>query len=189
MRLIDNFFDGVLLMENIVYKDDRGFFKESYNEKTWEGQLKFNNRFVQDNISKSMKAGTIRGLHFQLNPKAQAKLVQVIQGAIYDVIVDLRKGSESYKKWKGFILSEHNHRQLFIPKGFAHGFCTLVADTIVMYKVDEHYYSQYDSGIYWNDKEIAVDWPVSNPILSKKDQSLPLLKESIHNFYFEEKML
>ena len=189
MKLIDTFFGGALLVENTVYGDDRGFFKESYNEKTWEEKLKSKYRFVQDNISKSMPAGTIRGLHFQLNPKAQTKLVQVVQGAVYDVIVDLRKGSRTYKKWKWFILSEHNHRQLLVPKGFAHGFCTLVPNTMVMYKVDEHYDAHYDSGIFWNDKELGIHWPISNPILSQKDQLLPALKEGNHNFYFEEKTI
>ncbi|MFX3624575.1 MAG: dTDP-4-dehydrorhamnose 3,5-epimerase [Ectobacillus sp.] len=186
MKLIGTFFDKAMLIENTVYKDDRGFFAESYNERRWAERLLPKYRFVQDNLSKSLAAGTIRGLHFQLHPKAQTKLVQVVQGAVYDVIIDLRKGSATYKQWQSFLLSEHNHRQLLVPKGFAHGFCTLVPDTVVIYKVDEHYHPEYDSGIRWDDGELAIAWPVGDPILSEKDRSLPPLRESNHNFVFGE---
>lgn len=186
MNVIKTLFENVNIVEPDVYKDHRGFFKESYNKKVFE-QLQVPYQFVQDNISKSVEAGTIRGLHFQTNPKAQTKLVQVMKGVIFDVIVDLRKESPTYKKWQGFILSEYNHRQLLVPKGYAHGFCTLVPNTIVLYKVDEHYDFQSDSGIRWNDEELQIDWPVKYPILSNKDQALPSLQDGNHNFHFREK--
>ncbi|WP_028403422.1 dTDP-4-dehydrorhamnose 3,5-epimerase [Ectobacillus panaciterrae] len=185
MNVIETVFENVKIVEPDVYKDHRGFFKESHNKKVFE-QLQISYEFIQDNISKSVEAGTIRGLHFQTDPKAQTKLVQVMQGVVFDVIVDLQKGSPTYKKWQGFILSEYNHRQLLVPKGYAHGFCTLVPNTIVMYKVDEHYDFQYDSGIRWNDEELQIEWPVKHPILSDKDQSLPSLKDSNHNFFSEK---
>lgn len=188
MKRIKTLFTDVILVEPTVYRDQRGFFKESYNEKLWQEQ-KFQYQFIQDNISESSNPGTLRGLHFQLNPRAQTKLVQVVKGVVYDVLVDLRKGSSTYKKWQSFILSEYNHRQLLVPKGFAHGFCTLVPNSIVMYKVDEYYAPAYDSGIHWEDKELGITWPFSNPILSEKDKLLPFVKEEKHNFKFEEKRI
>ncbi|MGG2016184.1 MULTISPECIES: dTDP-4-dehydrorhamnose 3,5-epimerase [unclassified Bacillus (in: firmicutes)] len=176
MKVIDTSFHDVKLLELHLFKDDRGFFMESYNKETLE-KIGITYSFVQDNISSSAKAGTIRGLHFQRKPKAQTKLVQVIQGAIYDVIVDLRKESPTYKRWQGYILSEENRRQLLVPKGFAHGFCTLVPHTVVMYKVDEYYSALHDSGVFWKDKDLNIPWPVKEPTLSKKDQLLPLLIE------------
>lgn len=123
-----------------------------------------------------------QGLHFQREPKAQTKLVSALQGAIYDVIVDLRKDSPTYKQWQGYILSEENRRQLLVPKGFAHRFCTIAPHTIVTYKVDEYYSSVHDSGIHWNDKELAIPWPVKEPILSEKDRLLPTLTDSKDSF-------
>ncbi len=186
MKCIKTLFTDVILVEPTVYRDHRGFFKESYNEKLWKEQ-KFQYQFIQDNISESSNSGTLRGLHFQLNPRAQTKLVQVVKGVVYDVVVDLRKGSSTYKKWQSFILSEYNHRQLLVPKGFAHGFCTLVPNSIVMYKVDEYYAPEYDSGINWEDKELGITWPFRNPILSDKDKMLPFVNEEKYNFNFEEK--
>ena len=123
-----------------------------------------------------LNRGRFEGYTSRKNPKAQTKLIQVVQGAIYDVIVDLRKDSPTFKQWKGYILSADNHRQLLVPKGFAHGFCTLVPHTIVMYKVDEYYSAEHDSGLLWEDKELSIPWPVTNPILSDKDRILPLLQ-------------
>ncbi|EJW18350.1 putative dTDP-4-dehydrorhamnose 3,5-epimerase [Paenibacillus alvei DSM 29] len=134
--------------------------------------------FIQDNQSLSLETGVIRGLHFQLNPKAQTKLIRVISGAIYDVIVDIRKSSSTFGQWVGVILSEHNHRQLLVPKGFAHGFCTLTPNTQVLYKVDEYYSPDHDRGIRWDDPSLGIDWPTSKPILSDKDRLLPVLKEA-----------
>ncbi|WP_459500767.1 dTDP-4-dehydrorhamnose 3,5-epimerase [Bacillus sp. C1] len=181
MEVIRDDYAGVKLLEPHVFGDGRGFFTESYNKKTLEN-LGITHAFVQDNISYSAQAGTIRGLHFQKEPKAQTKLIQVIQGAIYDVIVDLRKDSPTFKQWNGYILSADNHRQLLVPKGFAHGFCTLVPNTVVMYKVDEYYSSVHDSGLRWDDRQLAILWPVKEPILSTKDQSLPNLKEYQDSF-------
>ncbi|CAM3998048.1 dTDP-4-dehydrorhamnose 3,5-epimerase [Bacillus luti] len=181
MRVVETNFTDVKLLEPRLFEDERGFFTESYNKKVLE-TLGIAYSFVQDNVSYSTRAGTIRGLHFQKNPKAQTKLIQVMQGAIYDVIVDLRKDSPTFKQWKGYILSADNHRQLLVPKGFAHGFCTLVPHTIVMYKVDEYYSAAHDSGLLWEDKELAIPWPVTNPILSDKDQVLPLLQEYEDSF-------
>lgn len=164
---------GVFLIRPAVHGDHRGFFTESYNRRAFEAQgLAFD--FVQDNHSLSAQAGTVRGLHFQLAPKAQTKLIRVLSGAIYDVAVDIRKGSPSFGQWVGAILSEDNKRQLLVPKGFAHGFCTLVADTQVFYKVDEYYSPEHDSGIAWDDPQIGIDWPVAkaHAVLSGKDAGL-----------------
>lgn len=171
------------LIEPVVHGDHRGFFMESYNNKLMK-QHGLNYQFIQDNQSLSAQPGVLRGLHYQLNPKAQTKLIRVLTGAIYDVIVDIRKGSPTFGQWEGFILSEHNHRQLLVPKGFAHGFCTLVPNTQVFYKVDEYYSPEHDRGILWNDSALGIDWPTSNPVLSEKDQKLPLLKDAEINFNF-----
>ncbi|KFN13127.1 dTDP-4-dehydrorhamnose 3,5-epimerase [Bacillus pseudomycoides] len=185
MKTIPASLSDVKFIEPSVFHDTRGYFKESYNEKVLR-HLGIHHKFVQDNTSYSKEAGVIRGLHFQLEPRAQTKLVQVIQGAIFDVIVDLRKGSPTYKKWQSFLLTGDNHRLLLVPKGFAHGFCTLVPHTIVHYKVDEFYDASCDSGIAWDDEEFAISWPVSNPILSEKDGMLPKFTETTHYFQFKE---
>ncbi|EMA6342270.1 dTDP-4-dehydrorhamnose 3,5-epimerase [Bacillus cytotoxicus] len=172
MEIVETHFQHALLLQPRLFEDHRGFFTESYNWKQLQ-KLGVSYSFIQDNLSFSAKAGTVRGLHFQKEPKAQTKLIQVLKGAIYDVIVDLRVSSPTYKEWKGFILSEENHRQLLVPKGFAHGFCTLVPNTLVMYKVDEYYSVDHDDGLYWNDESLAITWPVREPILSEKDKALP----------------
>lgn len=173
--------EGAALIEPIVHGDHRGFFMESYNETLMhEAGVKYN--FIQDNQSLSAQPGVLRGLHYQLNPKAQTKLLRVVAGAIYDVIVDIRRGSPTFGQWEGFILSEYNHRQLLVPQGFAHGFCTLVPNTQVMYKVDEYYSPEHDRGILWNDPALGIDWPTSNPVLSEKDQKHPLLQDAELNF-------
>ncbi|MDM5238103.1 dTDP-4-dehydrorhamnose 3,5-epimerase [Bacillus cereus] len=181
MKVVETNFTDAKLLETRLFGDERGFFTESYNKKVLE-TLGITYSFVQDNVSYSAQAGTIRGLHFQKNPKSQTKLIQVMQGAIYDVIVDLRKDSPTFKRWKGYILSADNHRQLLVPKGFAHGFCTLVPHTTVMYKVDEYYSADHDAGLLWEDKELSIPWPVTNPILSGKDRILPLLQEYEDSF-------
>ena len=131
--------------------------------------------------SYSAQAGTVRGLHYQEEPKAQTKLLRVLAGAIYDVAVDIRPESPSYGRWVGVVLTADNKRQILIPKGFAHGFCTLVADTQVLYKVDEYYSPEHDRGIRWNDCEIGIEWPVSEDaaVLSAKDAHLPMLMEAV----------
>lgn len=145
-------------------------------------KLSVNYQFIQDNQSLSAEVGVLRGLHYQLNPKAQTKLIRVLSGAIYDVIVDIRRNSPTFGQWVGVILSEYNKRQLLVPKGFAHGFCTLVPNTQVLYKVDEYYSPENDRGILWNDPALGIDWPTSSPILSDKDQRHPLLKDAELNF-------
>ncbi|WP_047986104.1 dTDP-4-dehydrorhamnose 3,5-epimerase [Ornithinibacillus californiensis] len=181
MKIIHTKLQGVYILEPLVYEDHRGFFMESYNKQSLEKSgLEYN--FVQDNHSLSTEASVIRGLHYQLNPKAQSKLVRVGSGVIWDVVVDIRPESNTFAQWFGIILSEKNKRQVIVPKGFAHGFCTLVPDTSVLYKVDEYYDPDLERGILWNDPQLNIDWPVSNPILSEKDSNLPLLKHAENNF-------
>ncbi|CAM3335356.1 MULTISPECIES: dTDP-4-dehydrorhamnose 3,5-epimerase [Saccharibacillus] len=172
---------GAAIIEPVVHGDQRGFFMESFNQVQLQHEG-IHYEFVQDNQSLSAEAGVLRGLHYQMNPKAQTKILRVISGAIYDVIVDIRRGSPTFGQWEGFILSEYNHRQLLVPKGFAHGFCTLVPNTQVMYKVDEYYSPEHDRGILWNDPALGIDWPTSDPVLSEKDQKHPLLQDAELNF-------
>lgn len=172
---------GASLLEPVVHGDNRGFFMESYNQKTMHA-LGITHDFIQDNHSLSAEVGVLRGLHYQLNPNAQTKLIRVLSGAIYDVIVDIRRNSPTFGEWVGVTLSEHNKRQLLVPKGFAHGFCTLVPNTQVLYKVDEYYSPEHDRGILWNDPALGIDWPVTNPVLSDKDQRHPVLKDAEINF-------
>jgi dTDP-4-dehydrorhamnose 3,5-epimerase len=181
MKVTSTKLTGLYIIEPIVHVDHRGFFMESYNRYKFQQHL-IDYPFVQDNHSLSVEAGVIRGLHYQLNPKAQTKLVRVIFGAIYDVVVDIRKESTTFGQWIGVILSETNHRHLLIPKGFAHGFCTIVSNTQVQYKVDEYFSPEHDRGILWNDPSLNIDWPTSHPILSEKDQCHPLLKNADLNF-------
>lgn len=177
---------GVYLLEPTVFEDHRGFFMESYNKKDFE-EIGLYYDLVQDNHSLSVKAGVLRGLHFQLNPKAQTKIVRVLDGAMYDVVVDIRKGSPTFGKWQGFILTSENKRQIIVPKGFAHAVLTLVPNTQIMYKVDEYYSPKHDRAIRWNDPDLNIDWPVSNPILSEKDANAPFLKEILNEINFEYK--
>jgi len=184
MKVFETKLPGAKLIEPAVFGDHRGFFMESYNEEVFR-RHGITHKFVQDNHSLSVEAGVLRGLHYQLNPKAQTKLIRVTAGAIYDVIVDIRQGSPTYGKWQGFILSSANKRQLLVPKGFAHGFCTLVPNTEVQYKVDEFYSPEHDRGIAWNDPSLGIDWPTSAPILSEKDGKHPQLAEAENNFVYE----
>lgn len=177
LQIVANQLDGVLLLEPTVHGDARGFFMESYHEEQMQA-LGVSTAFVQDNHSLSQATGTLRGLHYQLAPKAQTKLVRVLAGAIYDVVVDLREGSPSFGQWAGFILSAHNFRQLLVPRGFAHGFCTLVPNTEVFYKVDNYYSPDHDRGILWNDPALGIDWPITKPVLSDKDRLHPLLADA-----------
>lgn len=157
---------------------------ETYSESKFkEKGISLN--FVQDNQSFSATKGTLRGLHFQLDPKAQTKLVRCTQGSIFDVAVDIRKGSPSYGKWFGVELSADNKKQLLIPKGFAHGFMTLTENVEVQYKCDELYAPECDGGILWNDPSIGIKWPIDVvPVLSAKDENAPLLKDSDLNFIY-----
>jgi dTDP-4-dehydrorhamnose 3,5-epimerase len=175
----------LFIIEPILFGDNRGWFFESYSKlKLSEHGIECD--FVQDNHSFSALKGTLRGLHFQLNPKAQAKLVRCTRGSILDVAVDLRKGSPTYKQWVAIELSADNKKQLFIPKGFAHGFVTLTDNVEVQYKTDEYYAPEYDRSIAYNDEELNVQWGIDNPILSNKDRNAPSLKDSDVNFIYQE---
>ena len=159
----------VLLIEPTIYGDGRGYFYESYNQKQFEEATGLKPNFVQDNHSKSAK-GVLRGLHYQLSPKAQDKLVRVVQGGVFDVAVDIRKESPTYKRWVAEILTAENKKQLWVPKGFAHGFLTLTETAEFLYKTTDYYSPKKEQVISWNDSEIAIDWPVTNEIiLSDKD--------------------
>ncbi|WP_269920191.1 dTDP-4-dehydrorhamnose 3,5-epimerase [Caldifermentibacillus hisashii] len=186
MKFIKTNLEGVIIIEPKVFGDHRGWFMETYNESEFqENGMDIN--FVQDNQSFSAAKGTLRGLHYQLNPKAQTKLVRCTKGAIYDVAVDIRKGSPTFGKWFGIELTAENKKQLLIPKGFAHGFMTLTEDVEVQYKVDEFYAPECDRGIIWNDPQIGIEWPMEvKPILSEKDEKAPLLKDAENNFIYGE---
>ncbi|WP_310550705.1 dTDP-4-dehydrorhamnose 3,5-epimerase [Paenibacillus glufosinatiresistens] len=176
--------EGVLVVEPAVFGDHRGWFMETYSEAKFKEQG-LNLTFVQDNQSYSAVKGTLRGLHFQLEPKAQTKLVRCTRGSIYDVAVDIRQGSPTYGKWFGIELTAENKKQLLIPKGFAHGFMTLTEDVEVQYKCDELYAPDCDGGIRWNDPDIGVEWPLEiTPVLSPKDETAPLLKDATLNFLY-----
>ena len=175
---------GLLMIEPVVHGDARGFFFESYNADKMR-QHGLHHVYVQDNHSLSVQAGVLRGLHYQLNPKAQTKLVRVTAGAVYDVVLDIRKGSPTYGRWQAFILSAENKLQLLVPKGCAHGFCTLEPNTEVQYKVDAFYSPEHDRGIAWNDPALGIDWPTTEPILSDKDKKHPTLAEAENNFVYE----
>jgi len=177
---------GLTILIPRRFNDLRGFFVETYNRRRMtEHGLNFD--FVQDNLSLSIKAGTVRGLHFQRPPTAQAKLVSVLRGAIFDVAVDLRLGSPSYGRHVAVRLSAEEGNHLMIPTGFAHGFCTLVPDTVVNYKVDAYYSAEDDGGLYWADPALSIDWPVTETAaeLSDKDRRLPKLVDVARCFVYD----
>lgn len=178
MRVFKTDIEGVLIVEPMVHGDQRGYFMESFSERDFEAATGLNVRFVQDNESRSRR-GVLRGLHFQREPYAQAKLVRVMQGRVLDVAVDIRPGSATFGRYVAVELSADNHRQLFIPKGFAHGYVVLEEDTVFQYKCDEYYHPEVEDGIAWNDPQIGIEWPLSdNEItLSDKDKHRRLLKE------------
>lgn len=178
MKLVETKLKDVWIIEPTVHGDHRGYFMESYNKARFEAAgLHFD--LIQDNHSLSSEVGIVRGLHFQRAPKAQTKIVRVLTGAIYDVAVDLRPGSPTFGEWVGVHLTEENKRQLVVPKGFAHGFCTTAPYTQVLYKVDEYYSPEHDGGIRWNDPELGIDWPVEQPILSDKDRNQPSFRSFV----------
>lgn len=184
MKAIETPLHHLFIIEPTVFEDDRGYFFESYN-KSKLAREKIDIDFVQDNQSKS-SFGVIRGLHYQLNPRAQTKLVRVLEGAIYDVAVDVRKNSPTYGKWFGIELSSSNKKQLLIPQGFAHGFSVLSETAIVFYKCDEFYSPESDAGIIYNDPQLNIDWkiPADKIILSEKDKQLPNFEAAKNNFVF-----
>ncbi len=184
MRLIETGIAGLHLLEPKVFRDERGFFLESYSAAAFEA-IGVRTRFVQDNHAYSAGAGVLRGLHFQLPPFDQAKLVWVTRGRVLDVVVDLRRGSPTYARHFAVELSGENMLRLFVPRGFAHGYLTLSPEVEFLYKVDAAYAPQADSGIIWNDPDLAVAWPVAAPVLSAKDRALPAFKVFNSPFVFD----
>jgi dTDP-4-dehydrorhamnose 3,5-epimerase len=165
---------GVLVIEPDVFSDARGFFLETYREDRYR-ELGIHDRFVQDNLSRSER-GVLRGLHFQ-NPRAQAKLATVLEGEVFDVAVDVRRGSPTFGRWFGTTLSETNKHQLYVPAGFAHGFCVLSERALFAYKCSDTYVPEADRCIRWDDPQLAIEWPVDAPSLSRKDADAPRLSE------------
>jgi len=172
----------VILIEAQAFPDERGLFMECFKESIFSANG-INTRFVQDNLSHSIR-GVIRGLHYQKEPKAQAKLVMVTRGEIFDVAVDLRKGSPTYGKWTSEILSERNHKLLYVPEGFAHGFCITSDNADVFYKVSSEYSKEHERGILWNDQDLDIKWPTEKPIVLKKDLEMPTLQNADNNFVY-----
>jgi dTDP-4-dehydrorhamnose 3,5-epimerase len=176
MKISPTKIKDLLMFEPEVFADSRGWFTETYNKKDLES-LGINTEFVQDNRSFSAAKGILRGLHFQNNPHTQAKLVSCTKGAVLDVAVDLRKDSPTYKQWLAVELTAENKKQLFIPRGFAHGFLTMTDNVEFTYKVDNYYNKQAERTIIFNDPELGIDWGGIDPILSEKDKVGPLLKD------------
>jgi dTDP-4-dehydrorhamnose 3,5-epimerase len=181
MKVIQTKIKDVLIIEPDIFNDSRGWFFESYNKEKLK-KLGIDIDFIQDNHSLSLKKGTLRGLHFQNPPYAQAKLIRCLKGAVLDVAVDLRKNSPTFKEWISEELTEDNKKQLFIPQGFAHGFITLTDNVEFEYKVDNHYQKKSEGSIRFDDKDIGIDWKNDNPILLAKDLDAPFLKDLNINF-------
>jgi dTDP-4-dehydrorhamnose 3,5-epimerase len=174
MKLLPTAIPEVIEIEPDIYSDRRGFLMETYQKERYEhcGIL---TSFVQDNLSYSVQ-GTLRGLHYQ-NPHCQTKLVQVLKGEIFDAVVDIRQGSPSFGRWVGVQLSEKDMHQLFIPEGFAHGFCVLSEMALVYYKCSDFYWPQCEGGVVWSDPDLNINWPVRNPLISDKDSRYPFLRD------------
>ena len=166
--------EGVLLIQPAVHSDSRGRFFESFQKERYK-EIGIDEEFVQDNQSVSQK-NTIRGLHYRVAPE-QAKLVRVIKGEVFDVVVDIRKQSPTFGQWRGYTLSDSNYLQIYIPVGFAHGFCVISETAEFLYKVSEYYSAEKEKGIMWNDPDIGINWPTSSPVLSEKDKANPALKD------------
>lgn len=183
MKVEETKLKGCFVIEPDVFGDNRGWFMETFSkEKLLQAGISIEHEFVQDNQSFSKEKGTIRGVHFQSNPMAQTKLVRCTKGALYDVAVDLRKNSPTYKEWFGIELTEENKKQLYVPRGFGHGFVTLVEDTEIQYKTDNYYSKECDGGISYCDPEIDIKWPINQPILSEKDKNAKNLSETEVDF-------
>ncbi|MEW6698642.1 MAG: dTDP-4-dehydrorhamnose 3,5-epimerase [Bacillota bacterium] len=178
MKLMETRLPGVVIIEPRVFNDSRGFFMEIWQQERYQ-QAGISAGFVQDNLSFSTK-GVLRGLHFQ-NPNTQGKLVCVLQGEVFDVAVDIRVGSPTFGQWVGVLLSADNMRQLYIPEGFAHGFCVLSDTALFTYKCTDYYNPATEGGIIWNDPDINIDWPLEEPVLSKKDINFPQLRNIAAN--------
>ena len=174
----------VILIEPQSFSDDRGFFFESFKESDFFSNG-IDKKFVQDNFSHSVN-GVIRGLHFQKAPKAQAKLVTVLKGKIFDVAVDIRKNSPTYGKWVSETLSDDTHNLLYVPEGFAHGFCVISDEADVLYKVSNEYSQEHERSIIWNDPKLNIQWPIKKPIISNKDNKLSLLENLDNDFVYRD---
>jgi len=174
MKVKETKLKGVLVLEPDVFSDDRGFFLETWNSGRY-GNAGIRGPFVQDNISFS-KGGVLRGLHFQY-PQSQGKLIQVLSGEVVDIAVDIRKGSPTFGQWVSEELSDANHRQMYIPPGFAHGFCVVSDTAVFSYKCTDYYNPATENGIIWNDPDLNIDWPIKEPILSPKDKEYSRLKD------------
>lgn len=172
----------VVLIEPVVFKDERGFFMETYHQENFR-KAGITEVFVQDNHSHSQK-GVLRGLHYQKEPMAQGKLVRCVRGSIYDVAVDLREGSPSCGKWVGMVLTEMSRLMLWIPKGFAHGYIALEDATEVLYKTDNLYSRSHERGIIWSDPQLGIKWPIHGPMVSRKDGQYPRFNDADHLFRY-----
>ena len=188
MKIIETAIEGVVIIEPRLFKDERGYFFESFSQREFEEKIR-KISFVQDNESKS-SYGVLRGLHFQKPPFAQSKLVRVVKGAVLDVAVDIRKGSPTFGQHVAVELTEENHRQFFIPRGFAHGFSVLTDEVIFQYKCDNFYAPQSEGAIAWDDPALGIDWkiPAEKVILSEKDKHHPLLKDADWLFSYGEEL-
>jgi dTDP-4-dehydrorhamnose 3,5-epimerase len=175
---------GIMLIEPKLFRDPRGFFMETYKYSDFARQG-ITEHFVQDNFSRSMR-GVLRGLHYQKDPHAQGKLVQCVKGSVFDVAVDIRKGSPTFGRWVSAMLSGENNCMLYVPPAFAHGFIVLSESADVMYKCTKEYAQESDRGIIWNDPDINITWPVETPLVSEKDMGHPLLKEADILFEYRE---
>ena len=186
LKTIENIeIEGPLLISPEIYNDSRGFFFESWNREKFSNITKTKTDFVQDNHSKSQK-GVLRGLHYQLNPNAQGKLIRCISGEIFDVIIDLRVKSKTFSKWSGVFLSQTNFKELWIPEGFAHGFLTISDTAEIIYKTTNYWNKNFERSIIWNDKTLSINWPLNylktkSPLLSTKDKNAPTLEQAIIN--------
>lgn len=174
---------GIVLIEGTRFRDARGFFQEIYKHSEFSVQG-IAAEIAQLGYSSS-KRRVLRGLHYQKRPRAQAKLVVVLRGEVFDVVVDIRRGSPTYGKWMSAMLSESNDKMLYVPEGLAHGFCVMSAQADVLYGLAAEYDPELDRGIFWNDPRIGISWPIRNPILSEKDASLPLLEAADNNFEYK----
>jgi len=174
MNVRETSLKGVLVLEPDVFSDERGFFLETFNSARY-GSAGIQDSFVQDNVSFSKK-GVLRGLHFQY-PQSQGKLIQVLSGQVVDVAVDIRVGSPTFGQWESYVLSDANYRQIYIPPGFAHGYCVTSETAVFSYKCTDFYNPATESGIIWNDPDLNIDWPIKEPVLSPKDADYPRLKD------------
>lgn len=182
MKIIERSIRGVYEIQLEPKKDHRGYFMRVYDDNIFK-EHGIHREWVNENHSLSIKKGTVRGLHFQFMPHIETKLVRVISGIIFDVYVDLRKGSETFGKWDSIILSEENKKMLLIPRGFAHGICTMSDDCIMLYKVDNYYAAGHEGAIKWNDPDLGIEWPLEgDPILSDKDSKAGSFSEFLHKY-------